>query len=167
MTRRHAVWSALAACHLGLVGLGAARLSPLPPEGGGRALASYGAFSGSGNAYGFFAPSVASQVRADCALYDLAGGSWAGGPEPDGNREVELRLSTLRGQLAVPEGRELLAASWATAELARRPEARLCVVQAQVYRMPSMADYRRGVRPTWLPFDEFGFFRAGADEMED
>src|SRR3954471_24558921 len=77
MTRRHALATLAAACHLILVVCGASSLvfssPPSEDDFARQTVRLYGALSGSDNGYGFFAPGVGPQVRATFTLRDASG----------------------------------------------------------------------------------------------
>lgn len=159
ISRRHAAISMAACLHLALVLCGAAKVRLVSSENlAGRMLATYRAYSGSDNAYGFFAPAVASEWRGHftvcrddrhCTEADL----------PRGNAESAVLLSSLHGMLAY-EGRDVLAASLAAAQFARAPEAKVIVVQAQVFVVPTMVEFRAGKRPGWRTAYAYAFTRV-------
>ena len=96
MTRRHALVTFAAACHLILVVCGASGLvfsSPPSEDGPARkAVRLYGALSGSDNGYGFFAPGVGPQVRATFTLEDASGKTWTDTLERDMSAEALHRV---------------------------------------------------------------------------
>src|SRR5262249_15163986 len=94
MTRSHALLVALAGWHLFLVLCGAAGLGLLPPATyPGQALRLYRALSGADTRYGFFAPSVDSQLRVTFTLTDASGRRWTDELDSD---SPEVRLQTHR-----------------------------------------------------------------------
>ena len=158
LTRRHAAATAAACIHLALVLCGAARVHLLSPQSpAGAALATYRAYTGSDNAYGFFAPAVASEWRGhfdvcrngECTEADLT----------RANAEANVLLSTIQGMLAY-EVRDVLAASLAAAQLARAPDATTIVVRVQVYFVPTMRQFRAGQTAQWRTVDAYAFTRT-------
>jgi hypothetical protein len=151
MTRSHALKTATAACHLLLVVSGAARFFPAClGERAQQAVEVYGEYSGSSSGYGFFAPSVGAQWDAKFSCYAADGRGWEDDAVMPGNREVQLRVSTLLGMFGDSKLQEMLAASWAAREFSKYPEAVLVNVHVRAYLLPTMAEYRQGARPAWL-----------------
>jgi hypothetical protein len=144
--------------HLALVLCGAAHVTLLPPDSPpGLALATYRAYTGSDNAYGFFAPGVASEWRGHfdvcrnghCTEADLA----------HGNAEAGVLLSTLQGMLA-RDVRDVFAASLAASQFARAPDATTIVVRVQLYFVPTMQQFRAGQIAQWRTADAYAFTRT-------
>src|SRR5436309_1477604 len=99
-----------AVLHLILVSLGALRVIPFRASSwAGTILGTYSAYSGADNAYGYFAPSVASEWRAVFDLYDRASNRWTTTKWESSNPEVKLLLSTINGHFSLEEVRESLA----------------------------------------------------------
>ena len=149
MTKRHALATAVATCHLLLVACSAARVIPAPTNIVEKSLRCYGEYSGAANGYGYFAPGVASQWGVTFSLYDKENNKWTDGPWSGDNNEVKLRIGTILSMFASDESREHLAASWAGMMFARHPKAKVVIVKSQVYILPSMAEYQSGERPHW------------------
>jgi hypothetical protein len=160
MSRRHAVITVAACLHLALVLCGAAKVRLLATEHpAGLALATYRAYTGSDNAYGFFAPGVASEWRGHFTVCHKDG-RCTEADLPHGNAEAAVLLSSIHGMLAY-EVRDVLAASLAAAEFARVPDAKLIVVKVQVYAVPTMTQFRAGQRPRWRTAYAYAFTRSG------
>src|SRR5262249_21238636 len=163
MTKAQVVKTVLALAHLLLVVCGATRWVPAPRESSlRRGLALYGDYSGAGNGYGFFAPSVASPWDVRFSVYSEAG-SWVEGAMPEANREVRLRFGTVLGGLAQDELREPLAASLAARRFAAHPDAQLINAHVRALRLTTMAEHRAGVRPEWITMSVYSF--ANEPEM--
>jgi hypothetical protein len=163
MTRKHAVCTILAGGLLVVMACSAAQIPLFEGEGFGdrtfRALAHY---TGADGSYGFFAPSVASQVRAVFTLSDDEGNSWQDTLEGNRTRETELRFGSLLGQAMQPETQEAVVQSWAAQMLGRHPTATELLVRVEVYDMPTMEQYRAGERPEWNMLYEVTFTRESA-----
>ena len=160
MPRTHAAMLIAACLHLALVICGAARIRVLSQETvAGHALATYRAYTGSDNGYGFFAPAVASEWR---GLFEVcrADGRCEEAELPYGNPETAVLLSSIHGMLAY-DARDVLAASLAATQVARVPDARTIVVKVQVYAVPTMAQTRAGQRARWRTAYAYAFTRAG------
>jgi hypothetical protein len=160
MPRRHAAILIAACLHLTLVLCGAAKVRLLPPGNpAGPILATYRAYTGSDNSYGFFAPAVASEWR---GLFEVcrANGRCEEAELPYGNPETAVLLSSIHGMLA-HDARDVLAASLAATQFARVPDARTIVVKVQVYAVPTMAQARAGQRARWRTAYAYAFTRAG------
>ena len=146
MTRRHAIWTGLAAAHLLLVACGASKMVPgleTPWQWGVRL---YGSMSGATNSYGFF-KEVGSGCKASFTMTDADGNTWEDGLDRAGNREAWMRAN---GSIyMIIDLNDQLAASWAANMFARHPKAQQVYVQFDQFEPPSMADYRDGVRPDW------------------
>lgn len=141
------------AAHLCLVGTIAAHLDYIPSGILGRALTLYLGVSGSNTRYGFFAPSVGTSLRASFDVQTQNGRTfreWLGNTD---GQEASIRI----GNLAALFGRFVddkkmqrsLTASWAAQVFARHPEAKKVAVHVEIYDLPSMAEYREGLRPNW------------------
>jgi hypothetical protein len=151
MTKTHAIKTGVALCHLLLVVSGAARFFPdCLGEPARQAVDVYGEYSGSNNGYGFFAPSVGAQWDAHFSCYAAEGSGWEDDAVMPGNREVQLRVSTMLSMFGDDKLQEMLAASWAAREFSRYPDAVLVNVHVRVYVLPTMAEYRNGARPAWV-----------------
>jgi hypothetical protein len=160
MPRRHAAMLVAACLHLTLVVCGAAKLRLLAPgNAAGRVLATYRAYTGSDNAFGFFAPAVASEWR---GLYEVCrdDGRCTEAEMPYGNPESAVLLSSIHGMLA-HDARDVLAASLAATQFARVPDAKTIVVKVQVYAVPTMSQARAGQRARWRTAYAYAFRRAG------
>lgn len=148
-----------AVLHLVLVSFGAAGKIPVSEATAlGRAIGAYRAYTGADNAYGFFAPGVASERRV--VLHVYSGDHWQSIDERFQGRESNLRLSTVVGMLTDPNLREPLAASWAARAFGSFPGARLVLVEIKVYLVPSMRELRAGSRPRWRTEGFFSFARS-------
>jgi len=162
---------ALAAAHLVFVVLGAANLFPTDPSSPSRAARWYGAVSGAGMHYGFFAPSVSHQVRVRFSLSDGAGRTWEDDFEVGHSQEVKLRIGGMVMTFSHEEGdealRQDLLASWAAAMFARHPDASELTITIEVYEVPPMADYRAGVRPAWVAVHSAKFSRDAGDPVPE
>jgi hypothetical protein len=110
--------------------------------------------TGADAGYGYFAPHVGSEVRVRFTLADNAGREWQDELAAGLNQEGRLRVGSMTGLFpADPEQRVLrhdLAASWAATMFGRHPTARVVIVRVEVYEVPSMAEYRAGLRPGWV-----------------
>src|SRR5947209_2453116 len=149
MGKTHSVWTVAvrvaAIFHLILVSLGALHVFPFRSSSWiGTILGTYSAYSGADNAYGYFAPSVASEWRAVFDLYDGASNHWTTTTWESSNPEIRLLLSTINGHFSLEDVRESLAASWAGTILGENPHASVVVVKAQAYLIPTMKDFRAG-----------------------
>jgi hypothetical protein len=150
--------------HLVLVALGAAHLHFSDSGFLGRALESYATLSGANNTYPFFAPEVGSQLRARFTLINEKGERFVDTLEGSSSRETVLRLSNIIGLIADDDTdedeRRSLAGSWAGNILGRHPEARAVEVRLEGCDLPSMNEYRQGMRTSWTLFYEAKFLRS-------
>jgi len=158
MTRRHAVATLAAACHLALVVCGASGLvfsGPSSADGPVRkTVRLYGALSGADNGYGFFAPGVGPQVLATFTLRDGAGRTWTDTLERGMSHEALHRAGGSPALAVEPAYRDDLVRSWAGTMFGRHPEARRVVVRLELFDPPSMGGYRVGERARWETIDE-------------
>jgi hypothetical protein len=156
--RRRTFWIAAACAHLALVVCGAAGIAMPRRFVAGRALATYGDYSGANNGYGFFAPSVAPEWRTTFAVCTNEKECIDVKPARP-NAEAEALLTTIDALYTEPQVRDLLAASWAAIELGRFPDARAVIVRGSVFDVPSMAAYRTGRRAEWRTIYGYAFRR--------
>ena len=157
------VWMALALLHLVLVVAGATHFYFWDYGKIGRALDRYGLLSGAASSYPFFAPEVGTSIRARFELYDPSGKRIATDDLAHGaTREADLRLSNIvemiDEDLTDDRTRHLLAASWAGKIFARHPHATRLKLSVETYDLPTMSEYRAGLRYDWEPIytAEFG-----------
>jgi hypothetical protein len=143
----------VAAFHLILVAIGAAGAFPFLGTAG-RAAGWYGAVSGAGMGYSFFAPVVGAQLRARFVLSG-DGRSWEDDLLSGHNQEVKLRVGGAINLYPTSEEDELLRedllACWSAAMFARHPDASKVTIYMEAFEVPTMADYRAGARPAWVP----------------
>ena len=142
----------LALGHLGMVVLGACRANLVHSP----VLGKYAALSGADSSYGFFAPGVGSQLRANFSVIDGSGKERQTALDEGGSHEVALRTASIVGlfwdEVKQESVRRAIAASWAGKLFSRNASAKEVVIRLDSYDLPSMKDYRRGVRPQWVPF---------------
>jgi hypothetical protein len=154
---------AVAVVHLVLVAFGAAHGRFEGLGWVGKPLGWYAALSGADSEYGFFAPGVGSQLRADFEITGADGRQVSEELIPNLDREVSLRVGNIIGifwdEIDDEQSRRSIAASWAGTVLARHPGARQVKVVLRAYDLPSMAEYRSGERPQWTPFYQAVFVR--------
>jgi hypothetical protein len=171
LERQRVRWLLVAAfgCHLAIVVAGAAQLTSHLHGPVGRGLRFYDALSGAGDSYSFFAPSVGPQLRARFELSTPRGGRFEETLETGKSREVGLRLGNVAGTVEIVSRRTDLRRAFLGALAASRfgahPEVDRVKVTIEEWVMPTMAQYRRGVRPTWRWLHEATFVRgpAGTD----
>jgi hypothetical protein len=150
----------LALCHLGLVLAGALGCRPeLTGTAIGHALGWYGHLSGSNNRYGFYAPAVATGMRASFTLSDQQGRTWTDSLGQGNTAETDLRLGTLVSMAGSDHWQTLLPRAWASALLARHLEATQVVVRIEYRELPSMADHGAGAAPRWQTIYHSAFTR--------
>lgn len=147
-------WGVTAVTHLVLVALGALHVGfwnwgPL-----GRDLDTYGLLSGAGSSYPFFAPVVGTSIRAEFDLFDASGAGVGTDRLMNGaTRETNLRLSNIvemiDEDLMNDENRHLLGASWAGKIFARHPTASKLTLRVETFDLPTMQEYRGGLRYDW------------------
>lgn len=141
--------------HINLVALGAFRVEVPPMPVLSRFLNAYGEITGSAFSYGFFAPGVTSQIRAQ---FDVVGKDSSQSTvhlEEGHNGEVALRIGDIVDQFDSNEREEplsfqrALAASLVGAVFAKHGGARSVTVRLQRFTTVSMAQFRSGLRPSW------------------
>jgi hypothetical protein len=166
MTRRHALATFAAACHLVLVVCGASGLlftgDPAMGDWPRQGVQLYGALSGAENGYGFFAPGVGAQIRATFILTDASGRTWTDTLERGLSHEATLRAAGSVSLAAEPDFRDDLFRSWIGTMFGRHPEARRVVVRLEMFDPPTMAEYQAGHRAEWEIIDEV---TANRDEL--
>ena len=131
-------------------------------------LAEYGALSGTDSAYGFFAPSVGTQLRVTFVLTDAAGAITTDILTTGVSKEADLRIGDMVAIFWMDDHdlQRAMAGSWAGRMLARHPDAVRVAVHLDVYDLPTMAEYREGKRPEWDPYYEAVFVRRGSAPAE-
>jgi hypothetical protein len=163
--RRPRLAVAAAVVQLGFAAAGALELDF---DHANRIIAQYGALSGTDSSYGFFAPSVGTQLRATFVLTDAAGNTTTDILTTGVSAEADLRIGDMVAIFWMDDDdlKRGMAGSWAGRMLARHPEATRVVVHLDAYDLPSMDGYREGKRPEWDPYYEAEFVRrarASAD----
>lgn len=157
LLRRPGFAAALAAVHLLVVVLGAARVKVSSPGPLRSLIEIYGAWSGAGNSYGFFAPGVASEWRTTLDYYEPLQGTWVTRTRTAPNLELSLLEATINSSFSHDGIREALAASWAAAQLGEVPDAAAVVVRAEAFLLPTITQYRAGVRGRWRTLAAYAF----------
>lgn len=127
-------------------------------------LAEYGALSGTDSSYGFFAPSVGTQLRTTFVLTDAAGNTTTDVLTTGVSKEADLRIGDMVAIFWMDDQdlKRAMAGSWAGRMLARHAEAVRVAVHLDAYDLPTMAEYREGKRPEWGPYYEAVFVRRGS-----
>lgn len=115
----------------------------------GEALRLYKNLSGAFRDYTFFAPNVASDVRAGFLLEDARGGTSFVAFRAR-NREVAFKYNSIIAvSMRDERGRDLFARSWAAFMLGSQPAAATVTVAVESFVLPPMPEYRAGLRPEW------------------
>jgi hypothetical protein len=124
-------------------------------------LAEYGALTGTDSSYGFFAPSVGTQLRVTFVLTDAAGAITTDVLTTGVSKEADLRIGDMVAIFWMDDQdlQRAMAGSWAGRMLARHPEAARVAVHLDAYDLPTMDGYREGKRPEWAPYYEAVFVR--------
>jgi hypothetical protein len=148
----------LGATHLATVVCGAADCLPeqnrsVPVQ----VLQAYAKLSGADSQYGFYAPEVGASCRAKFILQDDQGSTWSDSLEATTYAEARLRLGgsvecAFANDTAqqLPKVRQRLVKSWAATMFTRHPRAASVTVVVEVRDIPTMAEYRGGLRPNWI-----------------
>jgi hypothetical protein len=152
----------IALFHLGMVALGAASIDFSEETWLGKILVFYGNFTGAGTGYGFFAPGVTGQIRARFEVIDKDGNKSMTVLEKHQTHEADLRVGNIIDQFLGDANddkdvQRSLAASLAGTVFGRSPSAREVVVRLESFTPPSMAEYREGKRPEWVPLYSASF----------
>jgi len=151
-------------CHIALVVAGAAHLTSSMHGPVGRGLRFYNALSGAGDSYSFFAPTVGPQLRARFILSSPQGERSEETLETGKSREVGFRLGNLAGTIYIAAKRTDLRRAFlgalAASSFGAHPEASHVQVNIEEWVMPTMADYRAGVRPRWRVLNDATFVRT-------
>ena len=114
-----------------------------------RALRTYKNASGIFRDYRFFAPSVASDMRAGFFI-EKPGGESEFQPFLADNLEVGFRYNCIIGSsMRSTKVRDVMAQSWSAAVLGAHPDASRVTVVAQSFELPSLSQYAAGARPSW------------------
>jgi hypothetical protein len=113
------------------------------------ALRVYKNLSGTFRDYAFFAPEVASDLKAGFLVTDTAGEETFVNFAAK-NREVGFRYNCIIAAcMRDVRGRDLFAQSWAALPLGSTPDVDRVTVMVKTLDLPSMRDYRAGKRPEW------------------
>lgn len=143
------VFTVIGAFHLLIAALNAAHITLLPPDSiAGKVLRLYAEYTGTDNAFSFFAPNVASQTKVTFLMEDDSGRKAYDDLVVD-NKEVNLRRNTTYSFFMMEEMRDLLTRSGAAMMFACYPEATKVTVQVDIYDTPTMKHYKAGERPKW------------------
>ena len=155
-------------CHLVLVVAGASHLTSRLHGPVGRGLRFYDALSGAGDSYSFFAPTVGPQLRARFTLSTPQGERSEETLETGKSREVGFRLGNLAGTIYIAAKRTDLRRAFlgalAASSFGAHPEASHVQVNIEEWVMPTMADYRAGVRPRWRSLYDATFVRSSTSQ---
>lgn len=115
----------------------------------GEALRLYKNLSGAFRDYTFFAPAVASDVKAGFLLEDTEGHASFVAFRAR-NREVAFKYNSIVAvSMRDERGRDLFAQSWAALMLGSHPAATSVTVVVDSFVLPPMKEYRAGARPAW------------------
>ena len=167
MARKEQWLLILTGLHLGVVLLGALgfplwSLGPLGPV-----IEGYTGLSGAGSSYGFFAPEVGEGIRARFDLYDRSGRRFATDQLERGpTREADLRVGNIVESIPRyaedDRTRARMLAAWSGKILARHRQATNVVVTVESIDVPTIDDYRKGVRYDWKGYLRSRFVRKEA-----
>lgn len=109
----------------------------------------YKNLSGSFRDYTFFAPAVASDVKAGFLVEDAAG-ELSFVTFQAQNREIAFKYNSIvAAGMRDARGRDLFAQSWAALMLGSRREVASVTVMVQAFSLPTMIEYGDGRRPEW------------------
>lgn len=171
MKTRHKLLITFSIVHILLVACGAASLLKGPPPNPVvETVHAYSKLSGADNGYGFFAPNVGAQFRTVFLIKDANGRESMRDLKLGSTSEANLRFTGISSQIvSLPPGpRHRLLQSFAAMMFGRNPDATTVTVRLEIYGFdrsrevadfPTMAEYRSGVRPEWLPILDATFTR--------
>jgi hypothetical protein len=147
----------LALFHLFMIGCGALMWPVRPQHGVTRLLQSYAAWSGTGGDYAFYSNlrettigRISSINQAEEASSHDIGRT---------NSEIDLRLNSMLDSIVSVEDADSCAHALAAYELGTKTYSRSVTIQFYWYRVPSMAEYRNGDRPSLEEFYRAEFVR--------
>jgi hypothetical protein len=153
-------------CHLVLVAAGAAHVTADLHGPLARGLRFHDALSGAGDSYSFFAPTVGPQLRTRFVLSTPQGARSRETLEAGKSREVGFRMGNIAGTIYILGRRTQLRRAFlgalAASRLGAHPEANKVQVTLEQWAMPTMAEYRQGVRPRWRSLYEATFVRRSS-----
>lgn len=144
---------AVAGVHLILVVMGAAQFDWTRVGAMGKYFQNYGEVTGSGSGFGFFAPGVGHQLRAEFDVTDLNGKTFTTSVLNSSTHESDIRIGnviTSFGRNSEDEkSRRALVASWAGKVFSRYPTASEVVVRLESFTPVNVKNYREGKRSEW------------------
>ena len=114
-----------------------------------RALRTYKNLSGCFRDYSFFAPLVASDLRAGFYLEEGNNKSFISFTAP--NQEIGFRYNCIIAScMRDARGRDLFTQSWAATIFGEYPNATTVRVVTEAFEVPTMEEYRQGKTPEWV-----------------
>lgn len=129
------------------------------------AALTYCNLSGTFRDYTFFAPGVASALKAGFLVEEVEGEPATLVTFGSDSREISFRYgSIMRSGMQDERGRDLFAQSWSALILGNRPGAKKVTVLVSRMLVPAMDEYRRGQRPEWAPVYVGEFSRRQPEE---
>ena len=153
--------------HLAFVAYGAAERHFSEDNLIGAALNYYSEMTGAGASYGFFAPGVDSQIRAQFEILHSNGQSSLVQLESGRNSEFYLRTGDIIENFEDQDSDDPmkfqrdLSTSLSGTIFARYPDARSVTIHLDKFEVVSMADYRNGQRPDWKRLYSATFTKKG------
>jgi hypothetical protein len=148
MTLKKPLFLVLGLLHFSFIIPSSARINPIPDNRLGEyILAPLLHSTGADNAYGYFAPGVASELHVSLTFEGREGNTWSTSFQDLFSLEGGLRAKTsvlIFGVQTEPESRSPIAASWAAWGLGKYPEATQVRIEIDVTQLPNMARYRAG-----------------------
>jgi hypothetical protein len=118
----------------------------------------YGELTGAYTSYNFFAPAVASEVRATFVFTDQSGIVWKE-EFKTGNWEVDQKIMTMLYFFPASESCDLIARSWAAQALSRHIGASQVEVIVDILQIPTLEEAQLGNALSWKPFYRGRFAR--------
>jgi hypothetical protein len=117
-----------------------------------RVMRSYGLYTGTSAHFNFFAPTVATQYRAQFLLTTRDGRTRPADIRTDSS-EANQRLALMVNAYQIPEARPYLVRSWVVFLLERNPDAASVETRVSIFEIPRIAEARSGKRATWVELE--------------
>lgn len=153
MNKRFILVLMLAVMHLTLVTCGALNIPiTFGSANVAQATAYYSAVSGADSGYAFFVSPIASEVEVTFLLTDEEGNSRRISHEWCDTAEANMRIkNSVEIMVNFPNIQHGVAASWAAVLFGQHPDAVRIEVLVEGKLLPTMDQYREGLRPEWGP----------------
>jgi hypothetical protein len=161
MVARRSLWLSLAALHLLVIALSAFMVETGPGVVGA-AIDLYGAWTGAGAVYTYFAPEVSTGGRVRFHVIDHSGRATEFNLGAN-RHELDLRLVLVGTSLETPKANLLVARSLAALAFAELAEAERVTVRFEDYDLPTIGEARNGRQGEWTAVYSAEFIRNGSE----